>query len=123
MVLGYTKGHGFESKILSGEKLHSIRADIKNRWRRGNEIQHITGNRTSQRSQFASGVCTGTQEIVIVYDDRGKIETVRVGGREVLGWEKIAKNDGLSITAFEGFFYSEAGLFKGKIIHWTNERY
>lgn len=128
MTLGYSKYYhwggetNFESKILSGEKLHTIRQDVKGRWKTGNSIQHVTGNRTKQRNQFANGVCTGTENIVIVFNSLGKIESVKVEGKEINNWELIAKNDGLSILDFERWFFLSATsfVFKGKIIHWAN---
>lgn len=131
MILGYSKYYPwggetlFESKILSGEKIHTIRKDLKGRWKSGNTIQHSTGVRTKSFNQFAKGECTSTENIIITFSDLGKIETVLVNGKEINNWELIARNDSLSILDFEKWFYTNShnNIFKGKIIHWTNKKY
>lgn len=125
MVLGFTTGYGFEEKILSGEKLHSIRPDWPKRWKAGNKIQMVTGNRTKGRRQFAEKVCTGVQEIVVVFDERGKIDFVVVDKKQMHNYELLAKNDGLCYLDFEKFFFDNSvkGVYKGRIIHWSNIRY
>lgn len=131
MVLGFTQifpwggETRFKEKVLTGSKLHSIRVDAKRRWHAGRVIQMVTGNRTRQFSQFLVRPCTGVQEITIVFDERGKIEWVIVGKKRVHSYEVIAKNDGLNLLDFEKWFYaaSTRGVFKGRVIHWTDLRY
>ena len=131
MTLGYSKYYpwggetDFERKVLSGEKIHTIRKDLKGRWKAGRAIEHVTGNRTKQRNQFASGLCQSTQTIEILFNELGKIELVKVDKKEIPNWELIAKNDGLSIISFERWFYNSSndGFFKGVVIHWTNLLY
>lgn len=115
----------FESSITIGTKLHTIRPDIKGRWREGIAAQMVTGNRTKHRNQFYEAQCKGTQGIVIVFDNRGKIDTLAVDGNRVSNYEVIAKNDGLNLLDFEKFFYgaSYADVYKGVIIHFTNLKY
>lgn len=131
MILGYSQYYPwggetpFESKILSGEKVHTIRKDLKGRWKAGNTIQHSTGVRTKKFNQFAKGGCISIESINITFSELGKIETVFIDGVEINNWDVIAKNDGLSILDFEKWFYTNShhGIFKGKIIHWTNKKY
>ena len=131
MVLGYLNSFPwggpttFMADIISGAKVHTIRRDKTDRWKSGVVISHVIGNRTKSRSEFSTGECVSTQRVVIVFSQLGKVESVKVDGAVISGWEVIAANDGLSILGFESFFYSMSfdGIYIGKIIHWTNLKY
>lgn len=127
MTLGYSKQFpDFPAKILSGEKIHTIREDKSRRWREGMKIQHVTGNRTKERKQFAEGVCTGVQDIVIVFQGL-VIKRINVEGYSipVERWRMLAYNDGMEWHEFQAYFRGCAnlGIFIGRIIHWTDKRY
>ena len=123
-------------------KIHTIRKDLKDRWKEGRDIHMVIHNRTPKRFQFAPVVkCVSTQEIVIKYSptlNRGgrkfdkAIVWIDEGASECL-WiddeikncaltiEQLAINDGFdSVEAFFEYFSED---FTGKIIHWTNLKY
>lgn len=106
-------------------KIHTIRADEKDRWKVGNKIHFVINNRTKNRFQFAPVITVKSiQKIEIVYwMGCGDYPAVVIDGqtlknREV---ETLAKNDGFdSVEDFFSWFNSD---FKGKIIHWTDCSY
>lgn len=110
-------------------KIHTIRQDIKNKWKPGNKIHFVINNRTKNRYQFAPTiVCTSTQQIIIKYFYNGKTEqfdlpTVLIDGKEKKGKQllELANNDGFDTV--EDFFAYFKTDFTGKIIHWTNFKY
>lgn len=131
MILGFSKTFpwgeptNFVDKIKDGEKIHTIREDKNQRWREGMEIHFATGVRTPDYNQFASGVCTGVQEIEIEYSD-GLIVPgfqIKVDGfliDEDMARE-LAENDGFyNLKQFAKWFDED---FKGRLIHWTDKRY
>jgi len=119
-------------------KIHTIRADKKNRWKAGNKIHFVINNRTKDYFQFAPVLeCRSVQEIEIiwgkpenplfdvrVYIDQ-KLFYQRIGGVSSafrrLQMEELAQLDGFD--SVEDFFKWFSTDFKGKIIHWTNFRY
>lgn len=128
MILNFLKGFyvdgkrkqtNFKDKIKKGIKLHTIRWDEKERWKKGNKIHFSTGARSSNYNCFKEGVCTGTQKIEIIdrnvsIDDHW-LDTVEI--------EDLAVNDGFdSINDFWAWF-DQYNPFIGKIIHWSNLRY
>ncbi len=131
MVLGYEKKFAdgrdtpFVSAFIDGTKIHTFRPDKRNQIKAGTVLKHVINNRTPQIHYFGQNICNGTQNIVIVFNELGKIESVKVDGKEQTNWEVIAKNDGLNILDFESYFYnkSQGGVFKSKIIHFTDLRY
>ena len=110
-------------------KIHTIRADEKDRWKAGMDIHFVINNRTKNRYQFAPIVkCISTQEINIVYWYNPKTEmfdkpNIYIDGK-VLSKKQIellAINDGFeNSTAFFAYFNTS---FNGKLIHWTNTKY
>lgn len=114
--------------IICAPKIHTIRADKKDRWKVGNKIHFVINNRTKDRFQFAPVIkCTGVQDIEIVYSRSRNDDTpfVFIGDDRVLlrthELFELAKNDGFdSIADFFAWFNSD---FKGKIIHWTDCSY
>lgn len=128
MILNFLKGFNvgnkrkntdFESKILRGIKLHTIRWDQHNRWKEGMKIHFSTGSRTSNYNCFKEGVCTGIQKIEI------KDRKVYVEGKELsidkLEWLSI--NDGFDNIEDFWAWFDQYSPFTGKIIHWTELRY
>lgn len=127
MILGFKSR--FKGKIINGQKIHTIRADVNERWRAGNVIHFATGVRTRFYNQFWYGHCKSVQDIRIINYNSTHLADFRVliDNRE-LSLEEIGvlvKNDGLdSPHEFINWFVpKEYGNFAGKIIHWTNKIY
>ncbi len=120
MTLGFMAR--FEAPILSGEKIHTIREDKKDRWTSGRAIHFVVGNRTKARRQFKRDVCTSIQEIEIYNLAFSSELGIKIDGVLVLGiLPVLAKNDGLTVQEFKDHFNKpQFPYFKGKIIHWTN---
>lgn len=133
MILGFKQQFpdktptNFKEKILSGEKIHSIRAGY--RWSLGMTIQMAYGVRTKNYNQFnkeRSGLdqCLGLQMIDMCFKS-GMLSIVVDG--IYLGGESeflLFKNDGLTATQFLNWFFPKGkGEFSGQIIHWTNFKY
>jgi len=117
-------------------KSHTIREDVKNRWKVGNKIHFIVFNRSEKQFQFAPVIeVKSIQKINIfyydtkqtgafqVFKDDERWVNVYVDGnmlsmRDVV---ELAENDGFeSVLDFFKWFDSD---FKGKIIHWTDLKY
>jgi hypothetical protein len=150
ICMGYTSGNSnddFEKltpedypngSIYDGvknRKIHTIREDLKQRWRPGMKIEHVIfPYRKGGRDTFLRNTCTWVQSILIKYlpvCGEGSINAqtgaylprVIVDGR-VITPEKIdelARNDGFDST--DQFFCYFDKDFSGRIIHWTNTRY
>jgi len=113
-------------------KIHTIRADEKDRWKAGRLIHFIINNRSKERFQFAPVIAVKSLEkFVLEWQDiegdgvmepigwiDGKVFAL---GRDAENWIELAKNDGFEST--EDFFNWFDKPFKGKIIHWTNHKY
>lgn len=129
MILAFNQN--FITSIKSGTKIHTIREDKPNRWRKGNIIHFATGVRTKDYNQFHQGICTGVQRVFMTYAYNDLIQ-ISVNGKELFGYNerlKFAQNDGFE--TWEEFFNWFFPLikenpdkeFKGKIIHWTDFKY
>jgi len=119
MVLGFNSR--FVDKILNGTKIHTIRADVHNRWKAGRSIQFATGVRSKYYEQFKEGVCVSTQLIKIEY--HGMLPVIEVDGRKIgiHSIQKLSEGDGFEYAGdFFAWFNKD---FSGKIIHWTKLRY
>ena len=121
MILAFKEQ--FKAPIMSGSKIHSIRADKPNRWKLGMMIHFATGVRTPKYDNFKMGQCVSVEEIEIEYISKVVPPIIKVGGRNLLTSEKylLAKKDGFDdLEDFLQFFSED---FKGKIIHWTDFKY
>lgn len=121
----------FVEPILNGTKIHTIRQDKSNRWKKGKDIHFATGVRTKNYNCFKEGKVISTQRIFMTYAHNYIIE-ITIGDRYIYSFqekENIAKNDGFANwEAFFNYFYpvitnSEDECFSGKIIHWTDFKY
>ena len=132
MILGFKQQFqdktptNFREKILSGEKIHTIRAGT--RWRAGMPIQMAYGVRTKNYDQFNVGRskferCTSAQPIFMTFD---WILKISIGAR-YLGpkeMELLITNDGVTISQFTNWFFPQGRFkFSGQIIHWTDFKY
>ena len=134
MVIGFNKQ--FPDKIIAGTKLHTIREDSKDRWKVGVWMHMATGVRTKKYNCFKGDICTGTQEIEIIWHRNifflSKVavwvdcnvigyyypEKTELTDKKVI---ELALNDGFdSVDDFFKWFNKD---YEGKIIHWTNLRY
>ncbi len=136
MILGF-KNH-FVPKILDGSKIHTIREDKNNRWKKGRIIDMATGVRTKKYNKFTEQFCISTQMIEIkwtthnkglvsenksvqVLIDNQNITNKHFKDTDEMVVELLAKNDGFENVA--DFFAWFSKDFKGKIIHWTELNY
>ncbi len=120
-------------------KLHTIREDKKDRWKKGNDIHFVINNRTKNRFQFSPILkVQSVQQIEIKWFDgytpnifpsdcykkenkhaRVYINDIRFMTSETI--KNIALNDGFdSVDDFFEYFNTN---FKGKLIHWTSLTY
>jgi hypothetical protein len=120
--------HFLDSCVQQGNvKKHTIREDLKNRWKAGNKIHAVYNNRSKNQFQFAPTFkCTGVQIIEIIYRYEKGIAypLVMIDDRLLTSRAELVN---LSLSdGFEGireFFAWFNKDFKGKIIHWTDLRY
>jgi len=107
-------------------KLHTIRFDIKDRWKQGNKIHAVYNNRSKSQYQITPVfLCKGVQKIKITYtafEDMKwpliLIDGVPIRAKKI---EMLAINDGFDSAAdFLAWFNTD---FEGKIIHFTDLRY
>jgi len=132
MILSYSK-HDFIEAIIQGEKIHTIRTDVKKRWKAGMSIQHWRGNPRNVHSkvkpyQFHEGVCDGVQEVRIECMNRSSFGIqykVWIGLKILSGTEThlLAVRDGLTVKEFSEWFLKDQDVFIGRIIHFTPLRY
>ncbi len=109
-------------------KIHTIRTDRPNRWKKGRTISMCyRGKNYSILDEFSKGIsklqhCTGVQTFEL--KTFGNFKIITIDGRQ-LGLAEhfiLAKNDGFEdIHQFYKWFNMVE--FKGKIIHWTDFRY
>jgi hypothetical protein len=132
MILGFKQKFkdgtptNFESKILTGEKIHSLREG--DRWRAGKSIQMAFGVRTKKYRQFNINnpelqTCISRQRIFMTHTY--EIE-ITIGYKYLMPHEidLLIKNDGLTRQQFiDWFFPNKKDEWIGEIIHWTNFRY
>lgn len=129
MILNFLKGFyvdgkkrkstNFEEKIKKGIKLHTIRWDEKERWKKGNKIHFSTGARTDNYNCFKEGKCIRTQKIEI------KNRNIYIDGEELttdkIIWLSI--NDGFDCIDDFWAWFDQYSPFSGKLIHWTDIYY
>lgn len=126
--------------MKSKPKIHTIRADVKEKWTPGKMIhfqQWTSKPYNSKCYQFAPVIpCVSTQKIEIRHNKGGGCD-VFVDDRHfhyqpalrIDDWDcqstnrmlNLAQNDGFS--SIEQFFRYFDKDFSGKIIHWTNLKY
>jgi hypothetical protein len=120
-----------EINIEVTPKLHTIREDIKNRWKVGAKIDFYINTRKEDMFRFAPILpVVSIQYIMITRNKHGKA-MVFIDGKifYLQDWSveqkykmlHFAKNDGFETT--EAFFEYFDTDFNGKIIHWTNLKY
>lgn len=111
-------------------KIHTIRKDDKNRWKRGMMIDFFINARQKDMFRFAPRIpLKSKQRIFMTYlPHLGNGFQVSINGRELHKSEikVLAVNDGFeTVEDFEDYFISEMenNEYSGKIIHWTDFKY
>lgn len=124
-------------------KLHTIRADIKERWEKGKKIHFVINNRTKNMAQFAPIVTVVSVQDIFMTRRGSELEITVAKVGSYMGGEDIylcykekcelALNDGFdTYDEFKEYFFNQIeanfeekgnNWFSGKIIHWTNHRY
>jgi hypothetical protein len=106
---------------IADPKKHTIRKDVNKRWKPGLDIHFFINVRTNKMFQFAPVIqCISVQKIEINYKDEFSIF---IDGIKKINQfhHTLALKDGFSsLREFKHYFNSN---FKGRLIHWTNERY
>lgn len=125
MVLGFKKQ--FVEPIMMGTKIHTIRADEKDRWHPGMKMHQATGTRTKYYNCFNETTCVSTERIWMTLSH---ILEISVGDRYLYLPDKelLARNDGFKdFKEFEDWWIpvlkENGDEYGGKIIHWTPFRY
>lgn len=120
MVNGHPEVSDFKKKILKGDKIHTIRMDVHNRWQPGKKIHCAQGVRTDKYDCFFEGICTSTQTLEI-NDNRDLIVDGNTLSPAMA--RLLQQNDGFKSEAHFWAWFGSYIPFKGKIIHWTNFKY
>lgn len=131
MILGFKEQ--FKAPILAGTKIHTIRADVKDRWQTGMRIHMATGVRTKHYECFCDAHKVVSMQEVEMYAYKNDI-AVYVEGKDGLCplptgvLMRLAYSDGFnSLDEFKEWFLPVVakadGVWKGKIIHWSDYRY
>lgn len=124
-------------------KIHTMRSDEKDRWKKDNNIHFVINNRQPNRFQFAPVIrCSGIEHVKIEWQcENGNMKKsvrVYIGSKNIgcMIWNKgfedqpiatgkqmieLAENDGFD--SIEEFFMWFNEDWSGKIIHWTSLRY
>lgn len=140
MILSFKKNFpdksptGFVQKILSGQKIHSMRNG--ERWKAGHYIHMATGTRTANYNQFNIDrpdlqKCISTQKVFMTCSYFSDITNendlaISIDDRLLLPDEIdcLIKNDGLTLQRFIYWFFPDGNdIWIGQIIHWTNFKY
>ena len=110
-------------------KLHTVRKDLKERWKAGTKIDFFINVRQKDMFRFAPQLpVISTQRVFMTYAYNDIIE-ISVNGNYINDRKQFAINDGFdTYEDFFNYFYpiirkSEDEVFIGKIIHWTDFRY
>lgn len=110
-------------------KMHTIRNDKNNRWKKGVMIDFFINCRQPNMFRFAPRIpVVSTQKVFMTYAFNDVIE-ISVSGKYITDVLQFAKNDGFDTWEdFFNYFYPKIinnpeECFSGKIIHWTDLRY
>lgn len=113
-------------------KIHTIRRDLKNRWKVGNKIHFVINNRTKDRQQFAPIMkVKSIQKIKIewiphvnmYHGEEKDLPIIHIDGVKLERYDfyKLFENDGFE--GYKDFFEWFNEDFEGIIIHWTDFKY
>lgn len=127
----------FVEKILGQmkpPKIHTIREDLKERWKVGMTIQFSTGVRTKFYAKFFDGTVKAVQQLYMRLDAENGLLIAVVGDGSELRWlstdriKELAQNDGFDTEEeFYGWFVpvvlKKGGVYTCRLIHWTDKLY
>jgi len=140
MILSFSLD-SFKERILSGVKIHTIRTDRTERWKKGMKIHFWRGNPRNKNAstkphEFYQGNCSSVQKIEIFFSEyessvpqfeKFKSMAVKVDNRLLSPDEvtELAIADGFDgIQDMHKWFETETpNGFKGRLIHWTKKQY
>lgn len=127
MLLGFK--HQFVNPILEEIKIHTIRADVNNRWQSGKTIHMCTGLRTKDLNIFNIKPCISVQRIIIDTYHEGiyllkKTDSFPNNWLQPTEIEILSRNDGFKrLSDFWEWFRNDKYDGTYKIIHWTQLTY
>ena len=99
-------------------KIHTIRQDKHNRWKKDMRIDFYINSRTKSAFCFAPFLAVKRVQIIEIIENDIFIDDRQLALFEI---QKLAKNDGFdSVADFYDYFGSN---YTGKIIHWTDFKY
>ena len=132
----YTADYNFVAKDKLPHKLHTIREDVKDRWKTGTMIDFFINCRQKNMFRFAPRIPVVSTQILKIkwFNIYGKIVArVWIDGNSFAYVEyktdmivtgnmlQLALNDGFdTIEDFFAYFNKD---FTGKLIHWTDLKY
>lgn len=132
MILSFSEDK-FKDRILSGVKIHTIRTDRSERWKKGQIIHFWRGNPRNKNAkvkphQFHEMNCRSVQKIEMTFYPESTqviIDNRKLSADEV---EELAIADGFdNVTDMRKWFMAnlpdESDTFKGRLIHWTKNKY
>lgn len=132
MILSFSSDQ-FKDKILNGEKVHTIRTDRSERWKKGQKIHFWRGNPRNTKAkpkphQFHEGSCCSVQKIEIDFIDEGYLPIKVVVDNNLLTPDQVnllAIRDGFNDLAEMVNWFKDVAPngFKGRLIHWTKLKY
>lgn len=116
----------FLEQIINGRKRHTIRANAKGYYKDGDTVEITQWSGAPYRSRVEkTGVVIriGLEPVTLALFDNGTLSAT-VGFKSVLP-VRLAKNDGLTLEQFIGWFFPQRkpGIFKGVIVHFSSFRY
>ncbi len=124
----------FVEPIQKGIKLHTIRQDVTNRWKKGVSIhfKHWTGRPYhSPMADIIPVKPVVSKQRVFMSITQGRV-CISIDSKELFGYperNEFAINEGFeNWEAFENYFYPivedmEDEVCTAKLIHWTDKRY
>lgn len=126
---------GFEGKLKSGDKIHTIRYNAKGVWdgrfkdisagKKYLSVREWTGRPyNSEQRELVKFDKIGLQKVKMEYSrETGCIMTVIDG--KAIDPLIVAKNDGLTVQEFIEWFFgnNKENTFEGVVIHFTDFRY
>lgn len=127
MLLGFK--NQFVNPILEGEKIHTIRDDVHDRWQQGKTIHMCTGLRTKDLNIFNIKPCISVQKIVIDTYHEGICilnykHIIRHDWLQPTEIEILIRHDGFKrLSDFWEWFRSDSKMTTKKLIHWTHLTY
>jgi hypothetical protein len=110
-------------KIKRGQKIHTLREDLKRRWREGMMIDFVEGSRYKP-TVFLSEAVSSIQEVKLIFF-ASRVVIIRIDDRELSPAEiqDFIKNDGFDSEADFRAFFKDFLSIELRLIHWTDLKY